>query len=105
MEVFSQCTDEGSRDDEQWLDDLDVAKDLYTVDEINRFLDETKGKVRVEVGTFFPDLEKFVASVAWIRKNSSYKEVSQQKRFRLKKHITVVKQKVTKARLTRGKNR
>ncbi len=52
-EVFSQCTDEGSRDDEQWLDGLDVAKDLYTVDAINRFLDETKGKVRVEVGTFF----------------------------------------------------
>ncbi len=41
-----------------------MAKDLYTVDDINRFLDETKGKVRVEVGTFFPDLEKFVASVA-----------------------------------------
>lgn len=102
LEVFSQCTDEGSRDDEQWLDGLDVAKDLYTVDEINRFLDETKGKVRVEVGTFFPDLEKFVASVAWIKKNSSYKEVSQQKRFRLKKHITVVKQKVSKARSTRG---
>ncbi len=102
-EVFSQCTDEGSRDDEQWLDGLDVAKDLYTVDEINRFLDETKGKVRVEVGTFFPDLEKSVASVVWIKKNSSYKEVSQQKRFRLKKHITVVKQKVSKARSTRGK--
>lgn len=85
LEVLSQYTDEGSRDDEKWSDSLYLAKGLYTVDEINRFLDETKGKVGVEVGAFFPDLEKLVASVAWVRKNSSYKEISQQKCFRLKK--------------------
>lgn len=53
LEALSQCTDEGSRDIEQWFDGLDGAKDLFTVDDINRFLDETKGKVGAEAETFF----------------------------------------------------
>ncbi len=44
-----------------------------------------KEKAGVEVGDFFPDLEKFVASVVWVRKTSSFEELSQQKRFRFKK--------------------
>ncbi|KAL6484118.1 hypothetical protein MHYP_G00061630 [Metynnis hypsauchen] len=40
---------------------------LYSVQEINAFLDETFGKV-VEMTDFFPDVERFVASVAKIRK-------------------------------------
>ncbi|XP_050957201.1 uncharacterized protein LOC127158092 [Labeo rohita] len=40
-EAMSQMTDDG----EQWSDiQRDDAQDLYTVDEINAFLDETKGK-------------------------------------------------------------
>ncbi len=45
----------------------------------------TKGKVRVEVGTFSPDLEKFIASVAWIKKNRYYKRSITAKRFPSKK--------------------
>ncbi|KAI4881111.1 hypothetical protein NFI96_017176, partial [Prochilodus magdalenae] len=41
---------------------------LYTVDQINVFLDETKGR-SVEVRDFFPDLEKFVCSVLRVQKN------------------------------------
>ncbi len=69
------------------------------------FLDETKGKAGVEVGDFFfPDLEKFVASVVWARKTSSFEELSQQKRFRLKKHMTIIRQgkQAGKDRMTRG---
>lgn len=83
-------------------------KDLYSVEEINSFLDKTKGKAGVEVHKFFPELDKFVSSVMWARKVSSYKELSQQKRFHLKKHINVIRQagrSTQKERLIRGKTK
>lgn len=82
-----------------------AEKDMYTLEQINSFLDETKGKTGVEVSDFFPDLEKFIASVVWARKTYSVEELSQQKRFRLKKHITVIRQgkQTGKERITRGK--
>lgn len=104
MDNLSQCTDDGMRDSEEWLDKMD-EKDLYTVEQINSFLDATKGKSGVEISDFFPDIDKFVVSVMKARKVSSYEELSQQKRFRLKKHITSVRQgkKKGKGGLTRGK--
>ena len=60
---------------------------LYSVHEINAFLDETFGKV-VEIADFFPNVEKFVASVAKIRRTANFDELSKQKRFRLKKILT-----------------
>ncbi|KAL6459477.1 hypothetical protein MHYP_G00329490 [Metynnis hypsauchen] len=60
---------------------------LYSVQEINAFLDETFGKV-VEMTDFFPDVERFVASVAKIRKTANFDDLSKQKRFRLKKILT-----------------
>lgn len=93
MDVLSQCTDDGIRDDDQWSDfSRGTDKDMYTVEQINSFLDESKGKAGVEVGDFFPDIDKFISSVMWARKVSSLEELSQQKRFRLKKHITVLRQ-------------
>ena len=50
---------------------------LYSLDEINTFLDATKGKT-VNVSNFFPDGETFVRS-------------STPKRFRLKKLCTAVR--------------
>jgi len=105
MDGLSQSTEDGVRD-EQWAE-MERAResDLYTVDQINSFLDETKGKAGVEIVDFFPDLEKFVSSVAWARKMTSCTELSQQKRFRLKKYITSARQKlklVGKEPLTRG---
>lgn len=101
----SQCTDDSMKDDEQWSEEYNMSKvtkiDLYTIDQINAFLDETKGK-SVKVGDFFPDLDKFVASVMWARKVSSDAELSQQKRYRLKKHITAVRK--GKGKPKKGKN-
>ncbi len=107
MDGLSQSTEDSVRD-EQWSEMERVREsDLYTVEQINCFLDETKGKAGVEIGDFFPDLEKFVSSsVAWARKMSNCTELSQQKRFRLKKHITSARQKLKtfgKEQLTRGK--
>ncbi len=80
------------QDDDQWSDFArGTKKDMYTVEQINSFLDETKGKAGVGVGDFFPDIDKFISSV-WARKVSSLEELSQQKQFRLKKCITVLRQ-------------
>lgn len=68
-----------------------VGDDLYTVEQINEFLDETKGK-KVDVADYFPDADKFVASVVSARKTYNFSVLSQQKRFRLKKHIATVRQ-------------
>lgn len=69
LDSLSQQTDDSIKDDEQWSDFMGMAgeheKDLYSVEEINSFLDKTKGKAGVEVHKFFPDLDKFVSSVMW----------------------------------------
>jgi len=70
---------DGMKNDEQWSE---AVKDMYTPEQINSFLDKTKGKSGVEIGDYFPDGEKFICSVIWARKMSSYDELSQQKRFR-----------------------
>lgn len=106
VEVMMQSQDD-MKDDESLSDLLDLYKaddDLYSVEQINAFLDETKGK-RVEIGDFFPDKEKFVASVVWARKTYNHTVLSQQKRYRLKKYITTIRQdrKNVNERRVRGK--
>lgn len=103
LDGLSQCTDDSMRDDEQWSEGSEGFKvtNFYTVDQINNFLDNTKGK-SVEVSEFFSDPDKFVASVIQARNNSSLHELSQQKRYRLKKHVTTIRK---RKRLDRGKNR
>ena len=61
---------------------------LYSVDQINSFLDETKGK-SVDIGDFFPDLDRFVCSVLKVQKSVGFDVLSKQKRFRLKKYRCV----------------
>ncbi|XP_026109591.1 zinc finger CCHC-type and RNA-binding motif-containing protein 1-like [Carassius auratus] len=92
VDSLSQYTDDGV-DEEQWTEgSRGTDQDLYTVEEINAFLDKTKGKAGVEVSHYFPDIEKFTASVMWARKVNSIDELSQQKRYRLKKHLTGLRQ-------------
>lgn len=101
----SEVTEGSIRDDESCFDvDMDKAYEgeLYTVEQINNFLDETKGK-SVELAEFFPDLNKFVDSVIKIRSECSNEVLSQQKRFRLKKHITAIRQSSKKVRNKRSK--
>jgi len=62
-EAEKESEDE-SRDDDDSCIDVDIGRygDFYSVEQINSFLDETKGR-SVNVEEFFPDLEKFIASV------------------------------------------
>lgn len=101
-EAEKESEDESIRDDDSCID-VDVGRygDLYTVEQINSFLDETKGR-SVDVEEVFPDLEKFIASVMKARKECNVEILSQQKIFRLKKHLTAVRQKIKKMK---GKRR
>lgn len=64
--------------------------DLYTVEEVNGFLDQTKGQ-KVDVLKFFPDAAKFLRSVMSVQKSVGSDVISKQKRYRLKKLATVVR--------------
>ena len=92
----SVCTqdDEGEISDSSELSVSMISQEgdntLYSLDEINNFLDATKGKA-VNVSNFFPDGEKFVRSSTQIMCNASMAELSTQKRFRLKKLCTAVR--------------
>ncbi|KAI7804072.1 hypothetical protein IRJ41_023705 [Triplophysa rosa] len=100
---LSQYTDDGIRDEEKWSDVSNrVETDMYTIDQINTFLDKTKGKTGVDVSEHFPDVEKFISSVIRAKKLSSNDELSQQKRFRLNKHLTVLR---TGRKISRGKGK
>ena len=62
----------------------------YTLRELTRFLNETKGK-KVNLETFFPDPRKFVRSVQHAMRNEGHGALSPRKRFRLRKWVTIVR--------------
>lgn len=80
----SVCGPEGTSQD------MNKDSSLYTLEEINSFLDDTFGR-QVNIKDFFPDEEKFERSVAFYYKNVSHDLLSEKKRFRLKKHITSIR--------------
>ena len=63
---------------------------LYPLEDISKFLDDTYGKA-VEVEEFFPDIEKFEASVVFWKRKVGLDELSKKKRYRLKKLITKIR--------------
>ncbi len=91
LNYTEEVEEEGMRDDDMLSDISEVGsqkmEDMYSLDEINDFLDTTFGKV-VEVEDFFPDVEKFIFSVKVLQRAVSYDVLSKQKRFRLKKIVT-----------------
>lgn len=76
-DTFSEVSDVGSQ----------IERDVYTLKEINDFLDMTFGKA-FDVTDFFPDPEKFIASVLLFQRTVSYEALDKKKRFRLKKMVT-----------------
>lgn len=67
-----------------------TSQDLYTAEEFNDFLDQTKGQ-KVDVLKLFPDAVKFLRSVMTVQQSVGCDVISKQKRFRLKKMATVVR--------------
>lgn len=64
---------------------------LYTLEQINDFLDVTKNVRNVRVEDFFPDLQLFLTSCAVAVKKASLSELEQAKRYRLSKFTTTVR--------------
>ncbi|KAL1256291.1 hypothetical protein QQF64_011836 [Cirrhinus molitorella] len=60
---------------------------LYSLREINEFMDETFGRT-VEIKDFFPDTDKFVKSVIKLQRTVGLDELDKKKRFRLRKLLT-----------------
>ena len=63
------------------------SRDLYTLEEVNTFLDETFGQ-SVKVSEYFPDTEKIIKSVLTLQKIVGVDLLDEKKRFRLRKHMT-----------------
>jgi len=100
---LSQLTDAEEQDDMEDDDRFSEASDipsqfsedqLYTVTEVNDFLDATFGKT-IEISEFFPDAKKFLQSAVKIQQTASYDELSRRKRFRLKKIVTKLRRKMS----------
>lgn len=77
---------------------------LYSVEELNDFLDRTFSKRNINVEKWFPNLGLFLQSCVMAFKKASMEELEQTKRYRLKKIMGAVKQKL-KHRSQRPKRR
>ena len=64
--------------------------DLYSLEEINHFLDVTFKK-SVRLNDYFSDTEKFIRSVDVLKRLVGFDLLDEKKRFRLKKHITILR--------------
>ncbi len=76
-DTLSEMSDMGSQ----------IAGEVYTLQEINDFLDTTFCKT-VDVRDFFPDTEKLVSSVLLFQRTVSYDNLDKKNIFRLKKMVT-----------------
>ena len=63
---------------------------LYTLEEINSFLDETYGRA-VKAEEYFEDTDKLIRSVAVLKRQVGFEQLDERKRYRLKKHMTTLR--------------
>ncbi|TWW71424.1 hypothetical protein D4764_17G0009070 [Takifugu flavidus] len=71
-------------------DSQSLTGDLYTLEDVTSFLDETFGQ-SVKAADFFPDPEKFLKSALMLQKAVGVDLLDERKRFRLKKHMTATR--------------
>lgn len=64
---------------------------LYSVQEINNFLDITKGVRKPKIETYFPDLKLFLLSCTLAMRKATFDELDKPKRYRLKKLLSNVR--------------
>lgn len=79
---------EGEHSDFSFISDIPDSqpftskKKLYTLEQVNDFMTETKGKRGVEIESFFPDLRLFLHSAHVITRKATVEEFDQPKRYR-----------------------
>lgn len=81
-------------------DSISQNTDIYSLEEINHFLDETFGKP-VSLSNYFPDGEKFIQTVNTLDKVVSLELLDEKKRYRLKKHVTAIGKQLKKSKSKR----
>ncbi len=64
---------------------------LHSVQQINNFLDVTKGLRKPKIESHFPDLKMFLLSGTMVMRKASFDELDKPKRYRLKKFLSNVK--------------
>lgn len=74
-------------------DSCSQKSDLYSLQEVTDFLDETFGK-SVEVADYFPDIVKFIQSVSTHQKMAGVDELDERKRYRLAKHVATLRKRL-----------
>lgn len=67
---------------------------IYSVNRINNFLDETKGQRKPSIENFFPDLKLFLVSCTTAMRKATLDELDKPKRYRLKKIMSTVRNKL-----------
>lgn len=67
--------------------------DLYSLHDVNEFLDETFGK-SVEVTDYFPDIVKFIQSISTHQKTAGLDELDERRRYRLAKHVATLRKRL-----------
>ena len=108
--VHSQVS--GEADDMEYDSESDTTSesetstrstDLYSLEEMNQFLDETY-KTSVKVSDYFSDTDKFIRSVDVLKRLVGFDLLDEKKRFHLKKHLTALR-KATKGKTVRRRTR
>ena len=92
---ISECSESLIGEDMDFDDALsDISNvsegNMYSVEEISKFLSETKGKT-VKLTDYFPDLDKFVVSALAGQRTANYELLTEQQRYRLKKHVMIAR--------------
>lgn len=64
---------------------------LYSLQQINHFLDTTKGLRKPRIDSFFPDVKLFLLSGSLAMKKASLDELDKPKRYRLKKLLSNIR--------------
>lgn len=64
---------------------------LYSLQQINHFLDVTKGLRKPKIESYFPDLELFLRSCTLVMRKATFDELDKPKRYRLKKLLSNVR--------------
>lgn len=77
--------------------------DLFTLEEMNEFLDETFGK-HIKVLDYFPDVEKCIKSLLTVQKIFGFEMLDEKKRFRLKKQMTNIQRELESKRFKTVEN-
>ena len=86
--ILRACSTLGTSDLSSMADSSYTStSDLYTLKEINDFLDNTFRQQSVKIADYFPDTDRFIRSVGVLQKVVGFDELEEKKRFRLRKHL------------------